>query len=775
MDRVLLDIRVNGESLELAENTAVRFLLKSSLFRSDVIESSYTMPFNIPISERNVRIFDYATRIEKKDFSPKSYDCVVIYDGIMYKIGFLVVRQTKLGDSFDCDLKIGAGYLSGIYSGKTLQDLDVRYRTSGPDEEFYPEKNYTQFPIYNESFYLGTPLEKPFKNNIFFINHYDAHNGEFPVKKELYGYPSTSWYNLTELYFFYLAYVIDIIFGQAGYQLKENVLFSDEELRRLVLYNNRSRESAIKTNADSPEPKDLLPDVAVGKFLNELRNMLGLGIFVDDRLRIASIKTLREIITSEEVEEWSEGVEKDSQEIYYEDEINGFTLEQVADGTDSYYTKAEIGLINDRLKSPAMANEAAKKHYEDTAQLNPPNDNIDTIGDIRLYVPDGLYYQMTGQEDTELGKWVFKYEKLGSTKLEYKSGFGEFDVKTEFSTMMMYRHWDMQASQKSRVQFTILLNHQAVLCKIRVFSYIHPDGHEWSVQSDDPDMVLDLMVNAINATGGYIAIREYDVISIIGVGISWSSGLNFSNLESGDGTLKVALTWPPQNIVEARVGINGKDFKGTGSTQLSIRDSIVSAINEKSEENGFRAVDYGEHYPSFFHIEQLLPGSGDLVVNYYYNLSKDNVTGDIKWGEMITPRCENKGIDPALRSLMGENDFGLRLLFYRGWQPDSFGNPYPMGSADVYNLNGKIEEANRSLYWDGEFGLYEKAWKEWLWWWINIRREVTFRKVMDINDLIKINFSKKYKVNGVAYLLQEVDVTLELRRIKVANVKAAKC
>jgi hypothetical protein len=56
---------------------------------------------------------------------------------------------------------------------------------------------------------------------------------------------------------------------------------------------------------------------------------------------------------------------------------------------------------------------------------------------------------------------------------------------------------------------------------------------------------------------------------------------------------------------------------------------------------------------------------------------------------------------------------GLRLLFNRGYQPDSTGQRYPLGSAGAVNFLGAAV-GNYAWQWGGDKGLYQVWHKPWL-------------------------------------------------------------
>lgn len=88
-----------------------------------------------------------------------------------------------------------------------------------------------------------------------------------------------------------------------------------------------------------------------------------------------------------------------------------------------------------------------------------------------------------------------------------------------------------------------------------------------------------------------------------------------------------------------------------------------------------------------------------------------NVTeGNRNW---LVPAYEGKGAVPGNTDVGDESQVGLRLLFTRGYQPDSAGNTYPLGTGGTTNALGATVGAY-ALQWAGANGLYQVWHKPWL-------------------------------------------------------------
>lgn len=79
----------------------------------------------------------------------------------------------------------------------------------------------------------------------------------------------------------------------------------------------------------------------------------------------------------------------------------------------------------------------------------------------------------------------------------------------------------------------------------------------------------------------------------------------------------------------------------------------------------------------------------------------------------LVPAYGGKGAVPGNADVGDESKVGLRLLFNRGFQPDSAGTLYPLGSGGAVNQAGTSVGAY-ALQWAGAQGLYQVWHKPWL-------------------------------------------------------------
>ncbi len=113
------------------------------------------------------------------------------------------------------------------------------------------------------------------------------------------------------------------------------------------------------------------------------------------------------------------------------------------------------------------------------------------------------------------------------------------------------------------------------------------------------------------------------------------------------------------------------------------------------------------------------------------------------------------------------NDFEPRVLFFRNMRPDSSGNNYPLGTSGRYDAQGNII-GDLSLRWDGEDGLYENFWKEWLNLDLNTPYEVPVN--LNIIDILNLNPKKQIKIGSNFYLLKKLSIDFPIKKEATAEI-----
>lgn len=119
---------------------------------------------------------------------------------------------------------------------------------------------------------------------------------------------------------------------------------------------------------------------------------------------------------------------------------------------------------------------------------------------------------------------------------------------------------------------------------------------------------------------------------------------------------------------------------------------------------------------------------------------------------------------PYVDNSSQEKNFNLRLFFYKGISTNSSGTDYPSASY----------KGNYSLKWiDGdetEIGMINTFWKNYLHFLKNRKKETRLIN-FELRHLLAIDFEKKYRIAGINYLINSIDVTLTMQGIEPATVE----
>jgi hypothetical protein len=134
----------------------------------------------------------------------------------------------------------------------------------------------------------------------------------------------------------------------------------------------------------------------------------------------------------------------------------------------------------------------------------------------------------------------------------------------------------------------------------------------------------------------------------------------------------------------------------------------------------------------------------------------DPVEPGRKW---LLPIAEQPGY--SARTDFGQTDkrsSHLRLLFYRGLQPDSYGGPYPLASSGTENYAGATV-GQYALDWDGPQGLYEQWHRPWLDFRANARLEERTLS-LTLGEFLALDPTQKDMVAGLKFLWENISVSV---------------
>lgn len=119
-----LELIVSGESLDLAPGTSISMVFNNSLLDSDVLQGSYSLPFNLPDTPKNRRILNFPAVIESLSDLETKYDCQLRYEVISINAE-MRIREVKDTGGFSVNLLTDIGSVAEKLKSTKLNQLDL--------------------------------------------------------------------------------------------------------------------------------------------------------------------------------------------------------------------------------------------------------------------------------------------------------------------------------------------------------------------------------------------------------------------------------------------------------------------------------------------------------------------------------------------------------------------------------------------------------------------------------------------------------------------------
>lgn len=275
---------------------------------------SHSMPFNLPASSHNLKVFGFPNRIERyTEFKNREYPMYIFAEGLNILLGVLVVTSARQSE-IDCYFKSGNGDFWSAVKGKSLKDIEL-----GESEEFtnlnvalafmndsvtkgYPDVPFAMFPLVNTGMVKDfkmedLPLAAGAWRGTTMVNYWDPTTPGFLA----------SFSALSP--FLYVNYILDRLWDTVGYEKVKCFISENSELKRLVLYNNVAKWWQETPNGfyltplpgDRPNKfvySDYVSEYSISSFISDIGKMFCAFMFVNDRLRSVKFMTFKDLINS---------------------------------------------------------------------------------------------------------------------------------------------------------------------------------------------------------------------------------------------------------------------------------------------------------------------------------------------------------------------------------------------------------------------------------------------------------------------------------------------
>lgn len=459
----MLEIYLHGEKesgfLDLFPGTTLEFEGTNSLFDEELKNGEFSLPIDIPWTDKNRRLWDFAEQIENKDTRKNYRECTVYDSGFPELIRAKITIIGKSGKfdytsgRFSASISGTKGLFGSAIRNKKVNDLQLEGKITWEDydsREFATRLMKGEYPQYH---YISfAPMA--------FINYFDEsknYNGEFLAKETannivsiggglndwVFGRPrSTNEFEPTtegeeehidyrSIPFFKFTYILRKIFEETGYNVHGEI-FNLNSIDKVFLYNNAAIEfysSVVFIDYNRAiSPKDHLPDLPQDEFLRYICQSFNVFPVFYNRNDV-ELKFRNPILESKEFIDITGRTNPSfSSEFTESTENDGYSLEYGWDENDDY--------INDRVK------DLTDKTLVATVSTRPELGTVDigrplTTDDMAFVTSENMYYIVADGTSIPV-KWDAWSENLD----KFTKGRGDRTVTLPFSTLCTYVEFD---------------------------------------------------------------------------------------------------------------------------------------------------------------------------------------------------------------------------------------------------------------------------------------------------------------------------------------------
>jgi hypothetical protein len=739
----MLAIKIPSENASLdTKGVTISYTLRSPIFHRED-DGNFIFNFTIPDSDPNKKLLNFPFRIESFSNNEMSEVPVEIYfKGIHVWSGILLAKYARIGE-IEVSIGMGKGEFNYESADKNLSDVvpdeehvvgHIELKTDlasgiphylhaidGFDDvvnKVYPEINFAMFPAKVDDMIasLGNAFNNAYYNTTPCLNFWDMETQKFAAPTLMGNFfPQISGINVpetnTNIITFLLAYniftpfpynswVFNNLFRNLGYFMENNPFETDEDLKRLVLFNVQTINKLWEEyahwagsgvdNQGNPNPntdrylyalepnlsfnlKDHLPDITVKDYLKAMEDLLFFRAFINNKNKRVKVRFLKDVVS----------------DTYY------------ADITDRVHEIRERKLDFERI--------SALVQQSDGADSNSGNLKAKSEIEALERIPDVWFKGNLPIND--LGQYVNKicYAKMEKQFYVCQPYADDFNHKSEW------------------VEFTF---------EYFLQKYIHDTGKEWTT-----------------AASGILASYFFD----------FRPGTSFQKYEWFIPYAKMPMKFYNSfKTKDNTCGLRLMFYRGlqVGKVQQYYYDQIlILGTNENGTSMFDNAVQFLQDW--------------DVPINTYQHAN-----------EIVTYLSSGIGLSTAINYLMSwimTYDDAVTFIGYFFNYPGQTildtitEKKYPLGTNDVYNAFGdKIPEANLSLKWDGEYGIYEKYAKTYVRWFNEEANPITMVFQPTVEDLF-MDFSEKKRINGINYLIDEIRGEIKDDIIMPAEADAWSC
>lgn len=114
----------SGEFLDLLPDTRINFKLSNPIFSTgDIIPGEYSLPFTIPLTDKNSRMLQHLDVIENRSILGIFKSVKLRFDGLQVKKGDLVIREIDPDETAQANFRFGITTLADQFKSSSIRQL----------------------------------------------------------------------------------------------------------------------------------------------------------------------------------------------------------------------------------------------------------------------------------------------------------------------------------------------------------------------------------------------------------------------------------------------------------------------------------------------------------------------------------------------------------------------------------------------------------------------------------------------------------------------------
>jgi len=745
----------SNEFLDTA-GISISYTIKSPIF-GDNDNGSFIFNTTIPATDKNKKICKFPMRIEGFREMRIEEPVDVYFTGLMIWSGLMIAKFAR-PEEIEVTIYLGRGELNYLAKNKKISDLvpeevypvgHVEQVTDplsgivhdcaiidGFDEipnKAYPEVNYAVFPLKIEDLCasMGNAFNNAYYNTSSNVNLWDLEHQKFMtpfVTGDQYLListvtdPDTHTNQITYLLpynifipFPYNSWVLKSVFKSLGYSIENNVFETDPDLKKLIIYNIQTLNE-YKNSNEGPWTQLVTDDENGNYTLTTKRYLYALQPKIQfnlaDHISPIDVKTYLRSLENLFFFRFFIDHKKRSVSIkFLKDIVMSIEYEDITE---------KVVEISER-----------KMDYDKIATLKQNFDSNDGNGG----------FIKTKEE-------IDEFERINDVWYQGDlpaNPFGNYENKIAYA--LMQKKWFVCSSFADDFNHTSTWDFYAFehYCEKK----LREDGKDWTTEASSP------------ACSHFVDYRP---------------GTDFVKYAWHLPNTKQALRFYNAYKTEKNTcGLRFLFYRGMQDCKMEVNEPVEFVrISDEKYSDCRNSLDVVKQYIDL--PNEVIPNVNTNYVMVQQGQWKlrpqiaDNICIHILSGALTLNDVVNE-----LYSIIGsawiDTIIATYCTIFINNNPIAtiYQKKYPLATNDVYGADtAKIPEANLSLKWDGEYGIYNKLAKDFLYWFNNIAKQVTIIFQPSPADLF-FDFSKKIRVNGIDYLVDEIRGEIRDSSISVAE------